>query len=138
MWPNRQSDSGEPAHDSGNPNRQATPWHALSVEDVLARLETGLQGLTASEAASRLQRHGPNKLPEHGAASLLGRLLAQFQNPLIYVLLATAVLTALLGHWVDCGVIAAVVVINAAIGFVQEAKAEQAIAHANRLKNLGL
>lgn len=106
---------------------EETAWHALAVEDVLTRLDTGYQGLTEQEAASRLQRYGPNKLPEHRATSLLARLLAQFHNPLIYVLLAAAILTALLGHWVDCGVIVAVVVINAVIGLVQESKAEQAI-----------
>ena len=110
----------------------ATAWHALATADVLQALGTTPQGLDAAEATRRLQRHGPNRLPEVAPPSLLRRLLRQFDNLVLWVLMAAAVVTALMGHWVDTAVIAAVVSVNALIGFVQEGKAErslQAIRH---------
>ena len=101
--------------------------HSRTVEDCLATLETMPEGLTASEAAQRLARFGPNRLPEAEGHGPLRRLLAQFHNVLIYVLLAAAAVTAALQHWVDTGVILAVVVANAVIGFIQEGKAEAAM-----------
>ena len=73
-----------------------------------------------------LDTHGPNRLPEAKPRSPLLRFLAQFHNLLIYVLLAAALVTALLQHWLDAGVILGVVLIDAAIGFVREGKAEDA------------
>ncbi len=101
--------------------------HASSVEEVLDQLHTEPRGLTAEEAATRLERHGPNRLPDAEQESALSRLLRQFRDPMIYVLIAAAVLTTVLGEWVDTIVILAVVVINAVIGFVQEGKAEDAL-----------
>lgn len=101
--------------------------HSRTVEDCLATLETVPEGLTASEAAQRLASFGPNRLPEAEGHGPLRRLLAQFHNVLIYVLLAAAAVTAALQHWVDTGVILAVVVANALIGFIQEGKAEAAM-----------
>ncbi|HWS75602.1 MAG TPA: HAD-IC family P-type ATPase, partial [Quisquiliibacterium sp.] len=71
--------------------------------------------------------HGPNRLAEARPAGLLVRLARQFNNLLLYVLMAAAAVTGLMGHWVDAGVILAVVVLNAVIGFVQEGKAEKAL-----------
>jgi magnesium-transporting ATPase (P-type) len=85
------------------------------------------QGLELPEAASRLAQYGRNALPEAAGKTVFQRLVAQFNNLLIYVLLASAVVAALLGHAVDTGVILAVVVSNALIGYVQEGKAEQAL-----------
>lgn len=102
-------------------------FHALSIDDSLRLLDTGRQGLASDEAARRLAKHGPNRLPEPPRRSALWRLLTQFHNVLIYVLLAAAVVTALLQHWIDTSVILAVVVVNAVIGFVQEGRAEQAM-----------
>ena len=106
---------------------QAEGWHALPAPEVLARLGSDAAGLSAEEAAARLARHGPNALPESRGRPALLRLLAQFDNALIYFLLAAAVGTAVLGHWVDAGVIVAVVVVNAIVGFVQEGRAESAL-----------
>jgi magnesium-transporting ATPase (P-type) len=97
-------------------------WHVLAAEEVLARQESRPQGLTETEAQQRLLAHGPNRLPPAKRRGPLLRFLAQFHNVLIYVLLAAAVVTALLGHWVDCGVILGVVVVNALIGFIQEGR----------------
>ena len=104
-----------------------TAWHALAAEECLQRLDSSTHGLSADTAAERLTTHGPNRLPPPARRSALLRCLLQFHNVLIYVLLAAGVITALLGHWVDSGVIFGVVVINAIVGFIQEGKAEQAM-----------
>ena len=102
-------------------------WHSRSAEDCLKALDAPAGGLTGAEAARRLERHGPNRLPEAARRGPLRRFLAQFHNVLIYVLLGAAGVTGALGHWVDTGVILAVVLANAAIGFLQEGKAEAAM-----------
>ncbi len=107
---------------------EAVAWHALGAADALARLEADpKRGLSAIEAQRRLDEAGPNRLPEASHRSGAMRFLLQFHNPLIYVLLAAAAVTALLGDYVDAAVIVGVVLVNAAIGHVQEGKAEQAL-----------
>ncbi len=103
------------------------PFHALSTDEALTRLNARPGGLSRDEAARRLAEHGPNRLPEARSRGPVLRFLAQFDNVLIYVLLAAAVVTAGLQHWVDTGVILAVVLANAVIGFIQEGKAEAAM-----------
>jgi len=105
-----------------------TVYHAATPEQTLAALDTTARGLTADEVAARIERYGPNALPEPPKRSAIVRFLLQFHNVLIYVLLVAAVVTAALAHWVDTGVILAVVVVNAIIGFIQEGKAEEAMA----------
>jgi len=105
-----------------------TEPHAIPVADCLADLAATPDGLTAPEAARRLAEHGPNRLPEVRARGPLVRFLRQFHNVLIYVLIGAAVVTGALQHWVDTGVILAVVLANAIIGFIQEGKAEAAMA----------
>jgi len=102
-------------------------WHGISAERVLADLGASPEGLTSAEAKLRLALYGPNTLPAPPGKSVLERLLAQIANPLIYVLLAAAAISAILGHYVDMAVILAVVCFNAIIGFVQEGKAERAL-----------
>jgi magnesium-transporting ATPase (P-type) len=75
----------------------------------------------------RLQRVGPNQLPSPQPPSALVRFLRHFHNVLIYVLLGAATITAALGHYIDTGIILAVVIANAVIGFVQEGRAENAM-----------
>ena len=111
------------ANDPRTPN-----WHAHTVEAVQQALETSPSGLRADEQNVRVRRYGPNRLPETETRSVLRRLLAQFDNLLIYILIVAAMVTAAMGHWIDTGVILAVVVANTVIGFVQEGKAEQALA----------
>jgi magnesium-transporting ATPase (P-type) len=108
-------------------------YHEAETVVVLERLGTGAQGLTPEAAAERLERFGPNRLSEHKGRGPLIRLLLQFHNVLIYILLVAAAVTAALAHWVDTGVIVGVVVVNALIGFVQEGKAEQALAAIRRM-----
>lgn len=102
--------------------------HAHPVEACLGALDARTEGLTAVEAARRLAAHGPNRLPQSHSRGPLRRFLAQFHNVLIYVLIGAALVTAGLQHWVDTGVILAVVLANAVIGYVQEGKAEAAMA----------
>ena len=108
--------------------RTGGPWHAEPVAATHGALQTAPQGLSEAEAAERLERFGPNRLTPPKRRGPLVRLLLQFHSVLIYVLLGAAVITALLGEWVDSGVITGVVLINALIGFVQEGKAERALA----------
>lgn len=108
-------------------HKQDPVWHALELETVYQFVASGEEGLDSTEAQHRQQEFGRNLLPETKTRSPLRRFLSQFHNVLIYVLLAAAVVTALLAHWIDTGVIIGVVVINAIIGFVQEGKAEDAI-----------
>ena len=115
----------QPDPDPG-PDAGPAGAHARTGADCLAALGSGPEGLSAAEAARRLATHGPNRLPEARRRGALRRFLGQFQNVLIHVLLVAAVVTGALGHWVDTGVILAVVLANAAIGFVQERKAEAA------------
>ncbi len=110
-------------------DRQATTdWHARDPRDVLQRLQSKRGGLDEEEAARRLDDYGPNALPPAPRRTVLQRFLGQFNNLLIYVLIASGAITALLGHWTDTVVILAVVVLNAAIGFWQEGRAEDALA----------
>ena len=104
-----------------------TSYHDREPDDALALLATSSTGLSSREAAARLARCGPNRLPSAKRRSVLMRFVLQFHNILIYVLLGAAAITAGLGHLVDTGVILAVVVVNAVVGFVQEGKAESAM-----------
>jgi len=104
------------------------PWHASTAEDVLRAFDASAQGLSGTDAASRLSEYGRNELPAAKPPSALLRFAAQFNNALIYFLLAAAVLAAFLGHGVDAGVIVLVVCVNAVVGFIQEGRAEQALA----------
>ena len=101
--------------------------HSKSVEMVLEELNASVSGLTEEEAKLRLASYGTNRLPEPPKRSALLRFGLQFHNILIYVLLSSALITALLGHWIDTFVILAVVFANAVIGFIQEGKAEKAM-----------
>lgn len=104
-----------------------TDWHALTAEEAVGRLGSGPEGLSAAEAAARLDRHGPNRLTPPPKVSALRRFLRQFANALIAILIPAAIVMALIGEPVDAIVVLAVVLINAAIGFIQEGKAEQAL-----------
>ncbi|MHB1239341.1 MAG: cation-translocating P-type ATPase, partial [Gammaproteobacteria bacterium] len=102
-------------------------WHTSTPAQVFHHLSSGPAGLSGSEAAKRLTDVGPNRLPPPPRRSALMRMLSQFHNVLIYILLLAGVSTVWLRHWVDSGVIFGVVIINAVIGFIQEGKAEHAM-----------
>lgn len=102
-------------------------WYQLSVRGVLQRLETSENGLSDAEAKQRIAQYGPNKLVEEEKISKLKILLHQFTNPLIYILLIAGVVTIMLKEYIDSGVIFAVVILNAIIGYIQEYKAEESV-----------
>lgn len=103
-----------------------------SAQDVLASLHSSPSGLTAEEAAARLDRHGPNKLQEAPKATLLQRFFQQLKDPMLLILMAAAAVSAatnaLSGEsFTEVFIILAVVLLNAVLGVVQESKAEAAI-----------
>ncbi|RFF30401.1 cation-translocating P-type ATPase [Wenzhouxiangella sediminis] len=108
-------------------------WHALGVDETLHKLESSPRGLDDSEVERRQAEFGPNRLPGQAGRPWWRRLAAQFHDVLIYVLIAAAALSALTDHWVDAAVIAAVVIINALVGLVQEGKAERAMEAIGRM-----
>jgi len=111
------------------PLDDAPRWHALPVEEAVLGLGADPAcGLSDDEAAARLLRHGENRLPETPGKSALVRFCEQLLQPLVLVLIAAGTVTAFLGEWVDAGVIFGVVLVNALIGYVQEGKAEAALA----------
>jgi calcium-translocating P-type ATPase len=106
----------------------SAPWHALAADDVLKRLATSTdKGLDAGEAAARLQKYGPNRLPEGKKRGPFMRFISQFNNILVYVLLGAGFTKLMLNLWVDAGIIFGVVILNALLGFIQEGKAEKAL-----------
>ncbi|OHC62346.1 MAG: carbonate dehydratase [Rhodocyclales bacterium GWA2_65_19] len=107
----------------------STAWHALPPEEALARHGVSAsEGLTEEEATARLLHHGPNSLRQKAGRSALARFLSQFTEPLVLVLIGAGLVTAGLGEWVDSSVIFGVVMVNAVIGYLQEGKAEAALA----------
>ncbi|GMV64042.1 MAG: carbonate dehydratase [Parvibaculum sp.] len=102
-------------------------WHAMEASEARDAFGTPAGGLAEDEAERRLAAHGPNRLPKGKQRGPFVRLLLQFHNLLIYVLIAAGVLAAAIGHGTDATVIGLVVIANAAIGFVQEGRAERAL-----------
>lgn len=105
-----------------------TLWHSLKPAECLHILGSDTHGLSESEAQERLKIHGENTVQLAKRISPLQRFLRQFKDPLIYVLMAALCITALMQHWIDSGVIAAVILLDALIGFIQEQKAERELA----------
>ncbi len=102
-------------------------YHAQSGDEVLQALSSRSSGLTDDEVSARLQKYGPNKLPQAPQPGTFTRFIKQFANLLVIVLIVAGVLTALLQHWIDTFVIFGVVIVNAIIGVIQEGKAEKAM-----------
>ncbi|WP_420406887.1 cation-transporting P-type ATPase [Hoeflea sp.] len=107
--------------------------HATDSEASLKAMRATAAGLSHDEAAARLDTHGRNRLPEPPKRSVILRFLSHFHNILIYVLIGSALITFFLQHYVDTAVIAAVVIANALVGFIQEGKAEKAMESIRRM-----
>ena len=102
--------------------------HACTVVEVGQATRTALAfGLTDAEVRRRLERDGPNVLPGGASRALWRIVIDQFRSPLIYVLMAAALATLVIGHPVDALVIAGVLLVNAVIGFAQEARASSVL-----------
>ena len=109
-------------------------WHALSAEEVLRHLHTSpREGLSTAEARRRLARYGPNQLAEAPPPTFWQHLWAQINSFVIWLLLVAALISALLGDFVESGAILAIVVLNAALGVIQERKAEEALARLRQM-----
>ena len=108
-------------------------WHALPIKDVFDQLRTRPQGLTTPDAQARLNQTGPNRIERSAGRPWFIVLLHQIADPLVYVLLAAALLAVTMGKVADGFVVLAVVVLNTAIGFVQEMRASQAIEALSRM-----
>ncbi|HQN19449.1 MAG TPA: cation-transporting P-type ATPase, partial [Syntrophobacteraceae bacterium] len=107
----------------------AKHWHHLPGSEVVDLLQSNPDGGLDEFQVKRRQDHfGPNVITGKGGKGPLMRLLLQFHQPLIYILLVAGVVTAVLQEWVDSGVIFGVVLVNAVIGFLQAPKALEAIA----------
>ncbi len=103
-------------------------WHHLPADEVVDLLETDADaGLDVFEVKHRQERYGANVLTTRGGPGALKRFLLQFHQPLIYILIAAGAVTLFLKEWVDAAVIFGVVLVNATIGYLQEAKAVEAI-----------
>jgi magnesium-transporting ATPase (P-type) len=113
---------------NANSVRDVATWHAMSQAEVVERLATNTEsGLNLSEASARLQRYGPNRLPEGKKRGPFAKFFSHFNNTLIYVLLGAGFIKLMMNHWIDAGIIFAVVLINTLLGFIQEGKAEKAL-----------
>jgi Ca2+-transporting ATPase len=108
-------------------------WHALSAEEVLEHLKVQDNGLTEAEAAERMAQYGPNQLTEAQRPGFLKLLWEQFNNFIVILLIVAALISALLGEWIDASAILAIVVLNAVLGIVQERRAEEALAALQKL-----
>ena len=109
-------------------------WHALSTDEVLRKLKTPEEmGLTPEEAERRLERFGPNELNEKPRPTFFKLVVDQLNNFVIILLIVAAVISALLGDFVEAGAILLIVVLNAVLGVVQESRAEEALAALRKL-----
>ena len=103
-------------------------WHHLPPREAVELLQTDLEkGLDTFEVKRRAEHFGPNSLTATKGKSKLERFLLQFHQPLVYILIAAGIVTAVLGEVVDSAVIVGVVLVNAIVGYIQEAKAAGAL-----------
>jgi P-type Ca2+ transporter type 2C len=109
-------------------------WHGLSAAECAQRLDSDLEtGLQSDEASRRLGQDGPNEIRERAPRSLFGMAAAQFTDFMILVLIAAAIVSGTVGDAEDALVIVAIVVLNGAVGFIQDFRAERAMAALKRL-----
>lgn len=108
-------------------------WHTKSKEDVLAALDTSARGITDAEAGARLKQHGPNRLEETSRKNPLKMLLQQFTETMVLILIAAALLSLFLGKTTEAVAILAIVLLFGFLGFIQEFRAERAMAALNRM-----
>ncbi|MEZ5411652.1 MAG: cation-translocating P-type ATPase [Acidimicrobiales bacterium] len=125
-----------PPHGAGpttDPAPSDVAWHHLDAEAALEATESGPAGLDEAEAARRLDRHGPNELVEKGATGPLRLLWEQLTAVMVLILIGAAALSLVLGKFLEAGAIGAIVVLFALLGFLQEYRAEKAIAALRRM-----
>lgn len=106
----------------------AYTWHSLAMDDVLVKLNAPSSGLSSEEVARRREQYGLNELKEKPRPSFFQLVIAQLNNFIVILLIIASIISALLGDWIEAGVIMLIVVLNAALGVIQESKAEEALA----------
>lgn len=107
--------------------RMSQQLHSFTVPEALKILESSERGLSSIEAAARLRKYGPNKLPEAKVDGIFTIFLRQFQSPLIYILVAASIVVFIIGEVVDGSIILAVLLFNAIVGTIQEGKAQNTL-----------
>ncbi|MCF6339886.1 MAG: cation-transporting P-type ATPase [Sulfurimonas sp.] len=111
-------------------------WHSLEIDEIIKLFESdGSDGLGSLSIKHRQEYFGKNILKGKKQDSKLKKFFIQFHNALIYILLGATLVTAVLGEWIDSGVIFSVVIINVIIGYIQEIKAQEAIASLKKMMN---
>lgn len=109
--------------------KNVNTWWNQSPENICLNLQTDLhKGLSSKEAEKRLQKFGPNQLPEQKRVSPLKLLISQFSSFIVWTLIAAAFIAGFLGEWIDATAIGVIVVLNALLGFFQEFRAEKSLA----------
>ncbi|HNR02047.1 MAG TPA: cation-translocating P-type ATPase [Anaerolineaceae bacterium] len=109
-------------------------WHALSADEALQRLESPVtDGLSSAEAERRLREYGPNQLEEKPRRTFAQMVFEQLKSFVILLLIGAAILSAVLGEYIDAGAIVAIVLLNTILGVVQESRAEEALAALRRM-----
>jgi magnesium-transporting ATPase (P-type) len=121
---------------NAEPDHPPQGWHSAPAEEILAQLRSVSSGLANDEVRERLEKHGPNILPEDARKPLWRVFFRQFQSPLIYILFAAALLAFALGKRGDSLVILIVVFVNSIIGAFQEGRAERSMAALRKLSAL--
>ena len=103
-------------------------WHSVEAKEDLSHLHVNVEkGLSTQEAEERLHKHGLNEIQRQKGPSVLRIIVSQFTSPLIWLLLAAVIISAVLGEFIDAFVILAIVIVNSILGFVQEYRAERSI-----------
>lgn len=110
--------------------------YTIPAEKVLHALDSSVDGLSHRDAVSRLEKYGCNKLPKAKLPGIFAVFLNQFKSPLIYVLVAAAILSVVIREWSDAGFITAVLILNAIIGSIQESSAQRAAVALRELVNI--
>ncbi|MFC1612620.1 cation-translocating P-type ATPase [Patescibacteria group bacterium] len=108
-------------------------YHYLKIDEVLRSLNTSSGGLSKKEAKKRLKEYGPNRLPRKKVLSRFSIFLSQFKSPLVYILLVAGIISGVLGEMVDMTIIFTAIAVNVIIGFIQEDKANRALAHLKKM-----
>ncbi|MFH0727215.1 MAG: cation-translocating P-type ATPase [Pseudomonadota bacterium] len=108
-------------------------WHMMSTAQALSEMKSTVSGITLEEAEARLLRFGPNELVEKKGKTAFRMLVDQFADFLILILIAAALISGFIGEAIDTVAIVVIVILNAALGFSQEFKAEKAMAALKRM-----
>jgi Ca2+-transporting ATPase len=112
-----------------SPERDDQNWHAIGSKEVLTELNTfEEEGLSSGEVQRRLEQFGPNQLTEAPPTTFWQMLWEQFNNFVVILLIVAAVISALLGEYIEATAIMAIVILNAALGIFQEYRADKALA----------